>query len=561
MKSKFSVAREKYIIIRSWSETNEYLLFGLLLLFNLLPALSGKYFVTLDGPAHLHNAQLFLDMIVNPESALHEYYALNELVPNLNSTVILAFFLSFLPAFLAEKVFVILYLILTPLSFRYLIGSFSTSNKLFSYFIFPFTFTFVFLLGFYNFSIAIVILFFTLGFWIRYRAKAFSLKNFLFLLSLLLFTYFSHIFILAFVLLFMGLELLIGTAGSLYRNRNQVKEILQKFFMQTATLLAAAAIPLFFTYRFMSSRTTAEDLLMYLDSEELVSIITQFRPLIAYNFEIESPFTTALSYLLLFLFAAALILYFIRAIKKTGDLPTNPVKFKFLEPSIFWFSTFLILCVAYAIMPNQVGIGGYISVRLAFLLLITFILWLSTLRMPQWLMIGVILVIIYINGNLTLYYLTVQRSLNNIAISIEEASELVEPYSTLIPLDFSGNWLFPHISNYAGINKPVVVLENYEASSGSFPILWKSNTFPQILLGTKNNSEFECAYWHTSSSSNKESADYVLVIGQLENTEQLCQKSIAEELQASFEIIYQSSHCTLHKLSVQQQTMTGEMAP
>ena len=72
---------------------------------------------------------------------------------------------------------------------------------------------------------------------------------------------------------------------------------------------------------------------------------------------------------------------------------------------------------------------------------------------------------------------------------------LIKPYSVVLPLDFfpngkdskgnmlaDRNWLFCHAAQYLGTFKPLIVLDNYEANMGYFPISWKNSVNPYNLL-------------------------------------------------------------------------------
>jgi len=167
----------------------ECIVFALVALINLWPITYGKFFPTLDGAAHLHNAQLIQSLLYEGSSALHQVYMFTpEVVPNWTGHFLLAGLNSFLPAFVAEKVFLLIYLIGLPCSFRFFIKKINSPNILLSYLIFPFCYTFLFLLGFYNFSLGILFLFLSLGLWIQIKQAGASPKWFVLLALSVFFT-------------------------------------------------------------------------------------------------------------------------------------------------------------------------------------------------------------------------------------------------------------------------------------------------------------------------------------------------------------------------------------
>ena len=50
------------------------------------------------------------------------------------------------------------------------------------------------------------------------------------------------------------------------------------------------------------------------------------------------------------------------------------------------------------------------------------------------------------------------------------------------------NFLFVHTAQYLGTVKPLIVLDNYEANMGYFPIHWKDKTNPYFHLSSGSDS-------------------------------------------------------------------------
>ena len=169
---------------------------------NLFPIFLGKFFPTLDGPSHLYNSNLIVNLLFNSEG-LSSFYALNpELVPNWSGHFILSVFKSALPAFLAEKILLLTYFIGLPYAFRSLVTQVNAKNILASYLIFPFLYSYPFMLGFYNFSLALGFMLLALSYWLKHQEDIYSsnkAKMVMFVLFML--TYFSHLIVFAVLLL------------------------------------------------------------------------------------------------------------------------------------------------------------------------------------------------------------------------------------------------------------------------------------------------------------------------------------------------------------------------
>ena len=117
----------------------EILFFYFCIALNALPILLFRFFPSMDGPAHLYNANVLSQLCRDQSEVLHHYYTINPaLVPNWTSHVLLAGFKVFLPAFLAEKVLLLLYVVGLPLTFRKFISCIAPSQSALTYIIFPF---------------------------------------------------------------------------------------------------------------------------------------------------------------------------------------------------------------------------------------------------------------------------------------------------------------------------------------------------------------------------------------------------------------------------------------
>ena len=84
---------------------NETWVFALLLLISMLPLWIFKYVPSLDGPQHLYNSNVIMQLIQGSE-IFREFFRINEVVVGYwTGHFALSFFNLFLPAWLAEKMF------------------------------------------------------------------------------------------------------------------------------------------------------------------------------------------------------------------------------------------------------------------------------------------------------------------------------------------------------------------------------------------------------------------------------------------------------------------------
>jgi len=151
---------------------NERLIFGLLIVIQLIPIWEFKYLPTTDGAAHVASADVMRKIGDPSLTVFRQYYFVSgEPSPNLIGHLALAGLLSFLPPLVAEKVLVSLYIALFPLAVRYAVRSIRARATPLAFLAFPMVYSYVFAQGFYNFCLSIAVFFFVVGYWIRHRDR------------------------------------------------------------------------------------------------------------------------------------------------------------------------------------------------------------------------------------------------------------------------------------------------------------------------------------------------------------------------------------------------------
>jgi len=168
----------------------------------LFPILLFETFPTVDGPAHLYNSRLIHELLTENTDYLFNFFKFNkDFIPNWLGHFVLSNLMFLFPALIAEKIVLSIYIILLPFSVRFLWKELSIGCQVDSfalYFIFPFSYSFLFYFGFYNFHLGMVLLFFTIGLWIKYsKSSPIKTRHLAFLILLTLAIYFSHLFVFA----------------------------------------------------------------------------------------------------------------------------------------------------------------------------------------------------------------------------------------------------------------------------------------------------------------------------------------------------------------------------
>jgi hypothetical protein len=155
--------------LRQWLNNSSNLFFALLIVLHLLPIWSFKYFPSQDGPAHINNANILREYHRPDRPIFREYYVLNKnFEPNWFGHLVLAGLMSFLPMLVAEKILLSGYVILLPISIRYVLRTIRPDAGFLAVLAFPFVYNYTFHMGFYNFSCGLVMYFFVVGYWLKY---------------------------------------------------------------------------------------------------------------------------------------------------------------------------------------------------------------------------------------------------------------------------------------------------------------------------------------------------------------------------------------------------------
>ncbi len=455
-----------------------------------------KFYPSMDGPSHLYNSYLLKELLEGNQF-IKDFFTVNSIIiPNWTSHFFLALFHFLFPSWISEKLLIILYISGLAISFRYLIASLNKDNILLSLLIFPFTFSFLFHLGFYNFSISFIFFFFSLAYYIQRHEKG-SINFYVMLSLLLFFTYFSNVLVFCFLGLTIGFFILFFTYRK-YVNSDK-RSLSYGYGIRKLGLLFFAAIPsLILMGLFLNNIPFYPSSFSY-SFPELFQWIIDARPFIVYNYAEEKVIVG--QYSLVFLFIIIHFLY--KSFRKDG-FKVKLVDFMLLPLLTSLFFLFL--------MPDGAA-AGMMSDRYCLIFFIFTLVWISArAKKSKWNYLVIVLVLV-LHFDLQFRHLKVLKQLNKSTVEIYQAQEYIEKNSILLPINMSGGWLDIHFSNYIGIEKPVIILENYEADVGWFPLEWKSHNFPNIKLQGNNNLNCKVRWKTNPGGKDVRHIDYVLIYG------------------------------------------------
>lgn len=529
----------------------EKLFFVLFMVHHLEPILAFPHFVTHDGPAHLYNSQLINYLLFEKNTALNQYFEFNpNPVPNWAGHFINSIFNTFLPANQAEKMLQLVYMVMLPVSFRLLVKKLMPQNMVLSYLIFPFTYSHVFYMGFYNFSLSLILLILGLLTWVKIENATCNLKNFLKLSGLFIVMYFSHIYTFAILL---GLMLFYILYNGLYRfwhGEKSIKPLFYDALRKGGFVILSAVIPLMLAFQHFLQRPVSNKKI-YLGFSSLFDNLSDLGPLIGVNPTLETTYTKKILWVLIFLCFAVIVRRFLAYWNSDRIDSKNTQKKRashLFHKNDFWLVCSFLMLIFYFLMPDGDDFAGYISIRNSLLFFLFLVIWLALQKTRIWLQYFAVGLLLTFSNQLNAIYLDVAESLNTVAIECRELSKNIAPNSTVLPINISDNWLHVHFSNYLGIDQPVVVLQNYECTLDYFPLKWNDSKIPNMLFGSITANQLPCLNWRGNVTNNPQPIDYVFVIGKRAFAAGTCEQIIAETLNAHYELIATTDYCKLYQL-------------
>lgn len=445
----------------------ERVVFGLLLGLHLLPLWCHRYFLTSDGPAHLYNAALLKSMLLHPDHWAHQLLTINfNPEPNYFSHLLLVGLLTVLPPWLADKLVLTLYVVGLPLALRYLLRAVRPDAGWLAVLGFPLVYSVVLVWGFYNFCLSLAVFLWAVGYWVRRAdASAWSLRSITTLAALLGLLFAAH----PLPYLVSGLLLGLLALSAAARQRSWVAAgrelgVLLLAYLPTLPLLwwyfrvkgtAASAPPSNYAESFWSWLRLAP--LHYFGSAE-----GSYRWMIAALFG------------LLGLAAGWQVR---RGAASRLALP--------------WLLAGLLLLGAYVALPDAIAGGSIIKPRWALLSYFMLLGALATVPYPSWVQQAALGLGALVAGLLLVFRWQKFEAFQAGLAEYRSALPYLRPNTKLLALNYAdvgqvpggpdfGTYLplFAHVSGQLGAEVPVFCYENYEATTGYFPLTWRHGKMP-----------------------------------------------------------------------------------
>lgn len=483
------------MVLTTRSQLIERICFFILLIINCSVLFVAKHFPTLDGPAHLYNSTIIKDLFLNNNSIYTDFFALNsQFPPNVLSHFILIIFKLFLSSSLAEKALVLLHLVFTPIFFRAIIKEYNPSQLWLSYLIFPLTHFSLLYMGFYNFTLGILLTFICLRLYLAHE-NTINFKKILLLFICLSLLYFSHIFVFLIVVAFF----FVHVCFKLFLVFKAKKSILDFIKEKSISLLLPLLPSLTLCAIYLLNRQGNYSF-KYMPTSTITWLYTNGGPLQAYG--IEENLYCRLIVILLALLSLTLM------VRKMRTFLTHRKLSKALNRTdVFLVMSFLLVILSY-LLPDEDGFGGYITIRITLLAFLFLILWLATSFSFSKITVPLIVGITICHTILLTKKSKAICELDKAAIEINKAAQYIKDKSSVLTfVGYDNLWQIKHFGNYLGADRAILIFDNYEADAGYFPVVWK-HRLPTVQLDT-NSVENRC--WISGVSTNKKVfPDYVL---------------------------------------------------
>ena len=206
----------------------------------------------------------------------------------------------------------------------------------------------------------------------------------------------------------------------------------------------------------------------------------------------------------------------------------------------------LVLLVLYFKLPDAYGTASYTNLRIGFVLFLVSFLWISTFRIPWWIGLLAAMTGLYVNTVLVRYYSPNIRDLGKLAVSCNKAADFVAPNSLVLPIYCLDNWFTGHFVDYLAVDKPVVMVYNYECQSGYFPVIWNEKSKPNYYLGNPATPDKFINFELTKGRPTL-ALDYVFVVGQYDPGKDWFFTTLHRILSQDFVRVYEAENCSLYR--------------
>ncbi len=492
------------------------LFFSILVLYCAVVA-EGRFFPTVDGPVHTYNARLFGSLISADAHATSFFHFNDAPVPYWTSTVLMWLFGTLFGAAQVERIMVLLIIITMALSYRWFLGAVSVESNIGSLLIFPFLWTVPLQLGFFNFCLGFALLFFTFGWWLHRMPSQRMDQVVLQGAVMFMILYFTH---LMFFVLTLGL-----ITGHAVWMKSRMREL--SFLRNLLGRLLVTAIPallLLLWYAIANDGEGPRAATMSL--AQRLEWLVNGQPLLTLVWDQEQPMVRLVQAGLLLLTLGALW-------SRRNQLFTAAI-------GDAWGLAALVFFAACLVLPDGFSTGTIVLVRLQLIGLVLWATWCAAQRMNEAVrIVGVGLAIAGALWQLHFHWGTV-RALRSEAEDLYTVHTAISDHATVLPLNYSGNWMHGNFSDYLGTWKNTIVLDNFVARFSHSPIQWNKEMEPFADVGNFDNSLQPCVDLDAWTLRTGHTIDHVITVRMPEQPTDSCALDTQAQLKNGYELSFTS---------------------
>ncbi len=465
------------------------------------------YYLTGDGPCHLYNAQIVHDIWNGQNIRFYKSYfdILYQPDPNWYATAIFALLLFIVKGVFVEKIVLTIYMAMYLAGFQRLLKKINPNVGLWPLVIFFFLFPHTLAKGFYNFSFSIAFYFWMVWAWIGFLEKNTIWKAVRFFLFTIL-VYFSHLMSFEFGV-FTCFSILVSWAYCIKANNTSVQPIF--YFLKQFGFLALLLLPFLLLMVSFSDKQGGMQLQLqhhFYRMEELL----RFKYAVSSS-SLEVPFAILASVIIVIMLGISICKF------------CNNWK-----PGPFYglIICFLGLLFVYIFFPESfLGRLILITMRVQPYLFVIMASIVAMITKPGKLLNIAAIIIFMCFIGMGISRINVGLRSSRAIDDILSARSYIKPNSVVLPLNFSlngkdadgkiigdNNWLFCHVTDYLGLEKPLIILDNYEANMGYFPVRWKEDKNPYWHLATFDGIEAVPPSADIAAYKNKSGVDIDYII-------------------------------------------------
>jgi hypothetical protein len=527
----------------------EKMLFVGMTLLYLLPIWAFQYFPSQDGPTHIYNATIIHEFFHPEYSIFQQFYELNTHPdPTWFGHLILTLLLYVFDPEITEKLFLTFYVVMLVLSVRYALGVINPNSRWLAYLAFPLIYSYILYLGFYSFSMSYAMSFFVIGYWLQH-SNTWRVGNLAFFGILVFLLYLFHIVSLVMTLGILG----VFAVYSIYFECKSERSIANR-----STICIRSAKNYIF-YPLLSLIPTLIVAGMFLQSRESVyqpgmDFLSRMEAFVSLHFVVSFQFFEKYKLALLYTLPILLLLTLFLAPKiKQRDLQNYDM---LLIAAFACTIVYFLAPETYLISPNGLMGGGYMVARINAFPFFLIILWFASQNFSG--LAKKISFVFSILFSLSLLIINVQKTgvINEQINEYLSAMEYIEENTTLLSLNMDRNGYdkglkqltrrtdpFLHVSSHIGMQRHVVIMTNYEAATGYFPVLFKTEVNPYALIGEIERPWLEPVNFQDYEKNTGRRIDYVLVwLGLKRHMKTEFSRSVYDQLEINYEQIFISKN-------------------